>query len=222
MNGTLKTIIAFAVGAGCGGFTMFKILSASYEQQLNDELDQFRAADERRKNRPTNPIYVANDIESVKTTYNIARQKAEDIPEDEESETDEENVPEYGVFPLPYPISEEEYSTERLDLDKLSLTYYLADNTLCDDQEVPVDDILQLVGQEMEDYFASASVRTKTKYDKTTFARNESLGADFEISINPGSYAKNVVGYIGNVEEDVPVVAKKSRRKKEEVNGDNE
>ena len=196
-----KFVISFLLGAGVGGLVTWKLLASHYEGILQDELDSIEAELlKKRVNEKDRGELVTNEYENVKKRFNIEEQRAEDVDPDEEEEVDfpddYETPPQFDVYPVPYPISEEEFSTECLEYDKLSLKYYTDDSTLCDDQEVPIDDPLQVVGEETADYLSAFLNHPQHEdLDYTIYVRNEGTTADYEITIVENSYAAEVLGY---------------------------
>ena len=196
-----KFVISFLLGAGVGGLVTWKLLASHYEGILQDELDSIEAELLKKKveEKKDRGDLVSNEYENVKKRYNIEEQRAEDVdPDEEEVDFPDDYVapPEYDTYPVPYPISEEEFSTECLEYDKLSLKYYTDDSTMCDDQEVPVDDPLQLVGEETADYLAAFLNHPQHEdLDHTIYVRNEGTTADYEITIIENGYAAEVLGY---------------------------
>ena len=230
-----KFVISFLLGAGVGGLVTWKLLASHYEGILQDELDSIEAEliKKRVNEKKDRGELVTNEYENVKKRFNIEEQRAEDVDPDEEEEDvdfpDDYVAPsEYDTYPIPYPISEEEFSTECLEYDKLSLKYYTDDSTLCDDQEVPVDDPLQLVGEETADYLAAFLNHPQHEdLDHTIYVRNEGTTADYEITIVENEYAAEVLGYDtgkknGHPPRKIPPERKKGGKRKKVEDGDDE
>lgn len=233
-----KFVISFLIGAGLGSLVTWKLLENHYEGILQDELDSIEAKllKERAPSRERGEL-VTNEYENVKKRFNIEEQRAEDVdPDEEEDEVDFPDdyttPPEYDTYPVPYPISEEEFSTECLEYDKLSLKYYTDDSTLCDDQDVPVDDVPQLIGEETADYlsdYLTAFVNHPQHegLDHTIYVRAEGTTADYEITIVENGYAQEVLGYDtgkknGPPPRKIPPEKKKSGKGKKVEAGDDE
>lgn len=229
-----KFVISFLLGAGVGGLVTWKLLASHYEGILQDELDSIEAEllKKRVDEKKDRGELVTNEYENVKKRFNIEEQRAEDVDPDEEEEVDfpddYETPPQFDVYPVPYPISEEEFSTECLEYDKLSLKYYTDDNTLCDDQEVPVDDVIQLIGEETVDYLAEFLNHPQHEdFDHIIYVRAEGTTSDFEITIVENSYAAEVLGYDtgkknGPPPRKIPPEKKKSGKRKKVEAGDDE
>lgn len=232
-----KFVISFLLGAGVGGLVTWKLLAAHYEGILQDELDSIEAEllKKRVDEKKDRGEIVSNEYENIKKRYNIEEQRAEDVDPDEEPEEDEvdfpddyETPPQFDTYPVPYPISEEEFSTECLEYDKLSLKYYTDDSTLCDDQEVPIDDPLQVVGEETADYLTAFLNNPRHEdLDHTIYVRNEGTTADYEITIVENGYANEVLGYDtgkknGPPQRKIPPEKKKGGKGKKVEDGDDE
>ena len=85
----------------------------------------------------------------------------------------------------PYEISSDEYNDEFLDHDKVSIYYYVLDDTLCDEHEEVMDDLAGTVGL---DFFKTL------ENHPTAWVRNERLAIDYEICVVRSSYAEVVQG----------------------------
>lgn len=111
----------------------------------------------------------------------------EEATDDEEFEVGSEN--ESVDFDNPYIINESEFSEERLDHDKLTLTYFAADDTLVDEDESIISNPDDIIGYENLDM-----KNTTVDNPHTIYVRNERLGADYEICIDLNSYQEVVLG----------------------------
>lgn len=235
-----KFVISFLLGAGVGSLVTWKLTEAYVERLLQDELDSIEAEliKKRVNEKKDRGELVTNEYENVKKRFNIEDQRAEDVDPDEEEDDEVEfpddyaTPPQFDTYPVPYPISEEEFSTECLDYDKLSLRYYTDDSTLCDDQDVPVDDVPQLVGEETADYlsdYLTAFVNHPQHegLDHTIYVRNEGTTADYEITIIENGYAAEILGYDtgkknGPPPRKIPPEKKKGGKGKKVEDGDDE
>lgn len=120
---------------------------------------------------------------SITNVFDISEeiQAAED---DDDDTTGEEMTISSEV--TPYVITDEEYNNEYDDYDKISLYYYMLDDTLCEENEEIVDDIENTVGYDSLNLLATQT---------TAWVRNERLKADYEIIGLNQSYAKTVAGF---------------------------
>lgn len=90
----------------------------------------------------------------------------------------------------PYVITEAEFRIDREDLEKISITYYKGDDTLADEQDGYIPDPDGTVGLENLQFFGYG-----TNDERLLHIRNERVGADFEVTLNDGSFALEVLGF---------------------------
>lgn len=105
--------------------------------------------------------------------------------EDPGYEDNEGYIPTYpkeGPSPDPYPITPDQFLGDA-HLDKVTLTYYLEDDILIDEDERDVtNEIFNTVGYEFDEYFG--------RYlPDTAYIRNDMNGTDYEICLRHGSYS---------------------------------
>lgn len=93
--------------------------------------------------------------------------------------------------PEPYIITEDEFFGECETHQKLTITYYRGDRTLCDDQGVPVPDVRGTIGLGTTDKFG----KTEEEGRNVIYVRNPKLEADFEVCLDYGSYIGVVLHY---------------------------
>lgn len=102
---------------------------------------------------------------------------------------------------FPYVITVDEFQTERPEFDKTTITYYELDDTLCDDREVIVPDVDGTVGIEHLNQFGIGS-----QDDHIVYIRNERVATDFEVVLNKGYYAVEVLNMdLADVEPPAPM-----------------
>lgn len=101
----------------------------------------------------------------------------------------ERTVPEIPDKTKPYIISHDEYFEDESDYRRISLTWYAADSVLVDDREVPIREHVKTCGDFMNRFGEQSGDPS------IVFIRNEKLERDFEITLNRGSYAEQVLGY---------------------------
>jgi len=87
----------------------------------------------------------------------------------------------------PFLISEDEYMAGELNYAQVTVTYYVADDVLTDERDMPMDDVDRTVGQENLDKFGQ-----KSSDPNTAYVRNHRLEIDYEIVRDRGSYAKAI------------------------------
>jgi len=86
----------------------------------------------------------------------------------------------------PYLVSQESWGEPAFDdYDKLSLVYYVDDNTLTDESENIVEDIEAVVGSKNLTYFGG---NARSGDDLIIYVRNEKQKADYEVMMRQTSY----------------------------------
>ena len=95
----------------------------------------------------------------------------------------------------PYLISEEEYATTNLNYDKDSMTYYAEDDVLADDCDEMVDD-----PGRFDD--AVRMLLDSTNDETEVYIRDDSTYTDYAVAIANGSYQREVLGYIEELEDE--------------------
>lgn len=133
-----------------------------------------------------------NISKTYKTSYTDPADKeypSEEIDEEEEMYNRAEEI--YNSGSGIYIISAEEFNTEMLHYDKLTITYYDEDDTLADEQEEIITDIDDVVGDDALTKFGYMSGDADI-----VFVRNEGLAVDYEVIRVFKSYSETVLGII--------------------------
>lgn len=89
---------------------------------------------------------------------------------------------------VPYVLHVEEYEESEMGYDQITLTYYMGDDIVTDDQDVPVYRPQNIIG-EVRDLFGHGSQDPNVVY-----IRNENLRAEYEVLRDNGSYEVDVIG----------------------------
>jgi hypothetical protein len=100
-----------------------------------------------------------------------------------------------------YVISSEEFFENPKDYDQRTLTYYSKDDVLIEEHDVPIDDVVGMVGPVALDEFGNGS-----KDPNIVYVRNDRISMDFEICFDPDSFEETVLGHIKHSE--IPKVRK--------------
>ena len=90
----------------------------------------------------------------------------------------------------PYIISIEEYAEEFRNHEKVTVTYYEADETLADENDEMIHDIESNVGLDNVVRFGQGG----SKDENVVYVRNQRSGIDFEICRMTVGYAEHVLG----------------------------
>lgn len=83
-----------------------------------------------------------------------------------------------------YPITQEDWYLSEIKYDHVPLTWFMEDNTLCDDDDRLVEDVAGTVSEDFHLWFDEYHAEDKD----TLFVRNTNLLIDFEIAREEGSY----------------------------------
>lgn len=167
MNKTI-TFAAFILGAGIGAVAAWGYAKKKYEQIAQEEIDSvkkvFHEKREKHDEESVKPEGKTDErgnmntsIDQKYTDYNAGRiqKETDDIPGER-----------------PYVISPDEFG-EFDDYSKITLIFY-ADRVLCDDEDVPVDNVEELVGFDSLTHFGEFE-------DDSVFVRNDVRKTDYEI-----------------------------------------
>lgn len=90
----------------------------------------------------------------------------------------------------PYIISHQEFLENDGDFEQQTVTYFEGDDVLADETQAPVQNPLKLIGDEALSSFGYGSDDNRIVY-----VRNPKLEVDLEIIKSPGKFAKEVLGF---------------------------
>jgi len=115
----------------------------------------------------------------------------EDISEEpvEETESSDEEVHAWHEDGAIYEtldfelIGEREFETTQMDHTKTKLTYYVKDDILADDEKMMEASIEDTIGHEV------MGLLINNPYSYSLYVRYPTLGADYEVKMDPGSFA---------------------------------
>ncbi|MCA9367086.1 hypothetical protein KC887_02335 [Candidatus Kaiserbacteria bacterium] len=88
----------------------------------------------------------------------------------------------------PYILHQEEYFNDEKGYDQTTLTYYEGDETLCDDQQLPIPNLKSILGAKNLQWGHG------TANQDCVYIRNDRLKAEYEVLRDPGMYAVEVLG----------------------------
>ena len=198
MEKTGIAIISFIFGAVAGSIATYFVM----KQQMEPELEVVYEPNDEIKER------IKEDSEKkVDTERKVVTESTKQ--EDEQDKKEYENIirkynhqlkkPEVDIREMlnkkPYLISEEDYATTNLNYDKDSMTYYAEDDVLTDDCDEMVDD----PGR----FDEAVKVLLDSTNDETeVYIRDDSTYTDYAVSISNGSYQREVLGYVKELEDE--------------------
>lgn len=198
MEKTGIAIISFIFGAVAGSIATYFVM----KQQMEPELEVVYEPNDEIKERIKEDSEKKADTERKVVTESTKQ-------EDEQDKKEYENIirkynhqlkkPEVDIRDMlnkkPYLISEEDYATTNLNYDKDSMTYYAEDDVLTDDCDEMVDD----PGR----FDEAVKVLLDSTNDETeVYIRDDSTYTDYAVSISNGSYQREVLGYIEELEDE--------------------
>lgn len=125
--------------------------------------------------------------EAPEETRNIFERIADHEAEYQESTQPDISLP-ARIPNKPYIISYEEFMEDD-DYTKVSVSYFEEDETLCDERDQLIPDIMGTVGKENLDYFGALS-----EQEDIVLVRNTVLGVDYEILRREGTFSEKVLG----------------------------
>lgn len=224
---TLGGVTAGAVG---GYFYAMKSLERKYAEIAEEEIasvkDTYELLTKKGKykdDRVATDAYLAR-LDELQYWTQQEEAEVEDIIEGVEAEEeDEEEVEPLSAKPIivkkevnvmeeprdpkvPYLIHVDEFMNEREDHEKLTINYYVEDDTLADERDEIIPDVEGTVGTKNLDRWGDGSDSIYSVY-----VRNERLSCDFEVLREDTSYAKMMLGEKWENQE-IPVPRGKFRK----------
>lgn len=173
----LNSLFIFAAGAAIGSVVTLKVVKTKYERIAQEEIESVKEAYSKRYeaneeiskgladgvNEALEYVNLVSDEGYVTLTNKEGEQMTMDINDER----------------VPYVIPPEEFGDT--DYETLSYTYY-ADNVLTDDNDIPVDNVEEVVGVGSLDTFGEYE-------DDSVFVRNDAMKVDIEILLDYSKYA---------------------------------
>ena len=174
MNNTSKIVIAFLSGAAIGAFVTNRLVSARYEKESEDEIEEIRKyyknLVDRKREEHTNRINGDTNVIATERNDEYRTNQYDDILNEMNYISSEKGGKD--TVARMYVIPPEDFG-ELYNYDTVSLTFY-ADGVLTDECDEPIDDIDKLIGRESLTHFGQYE-------DDSVFVRNDILECDFEI-----------------------------------------
>lgn len=169
MNGTMKNLFIFVMGAGVGSVLTWKLIRDRYEQLVQEEIASVKEVFSRREQKPNEEN---NDIQDETNDEKPLREVYNEIIQDRDYTSYSEKKEKITTVDKPYVITPEEAGM--LDGYELFSLKYYSDGVLVDDNDEPIDDVDATVGLD--------SLETFGQYeDDAVYVRNDARKCDFEI-----------------------------------------
>lgn len=183
------------IGGTAGYFVTKKMLEADLQAQIDDVKEHYKLL--RKEGEYSSPENVPTSYEDTleglgysEEGFNLASEEPEELEdvlenvEDEEAEEREERFSNE-----PYVISVKEFMDDKEDYDKVTVTYFEGDDTLCDEREQIIPDIEGTVGSDSLTKFGQLSDDKNIVY-----VRNDIIQTDFEVALDKRDYSDVVLG----------------------------
>lgn len=219
VNKKLVSEITIGVISASAGLTAGYILAKKkFEKQANEAIQSVKETYDRRYKSGdySSPSTALEAVKELQEEREDIEEQLDDFTEEIAklgySEVDPDVVPgqpqtvilEEGITPVvlpevdsnkPYVITIEDFHDSEWDhFEKISLTYYEGDETLCDDRDEIIPDILNAIGDGYL-HFGEGS-----QDDDQVYIRNGKLYSDFEVTRSKGEYAQEVRGEAPDLE----------------------
>lgn len=194
----IKEIVIFGVGAALGFGSGYLYFKKKYERIANTEIDEVKAyyaekliSEKKRLDKLEEDSKKIDD--AIKDIYPVKKEAKTNYNKVSETDKKEEEIvkaeaesPEEDEPTKPYLITEEEFLNDKNDYDKISLTYYIFDDTLADECDEMID-IEETISSDIYDQIAGS--------DEDLYVRNNTLQTDFEIMRVESSFHDRYGGF---------------------------
>lgn len=201
-NRNLSNILVFVAGAAVGSLATWYFTKNYYKNIADEEIESVKETfgirsykDSQQEDEDTETYEESQPILAKHTTekpdimsYAAKIQNAGYVdysntgkPTGNTDETEEEAEEEKEVDDIARPYVIPPHDFDEIGYDTVTLTYY-ADGILTDEQDMPINDVDDLVGLESLDHFGEYE-------EDSVFVRNDTLRTDFEILADPRDYS---------------------------------
>ena len=186
-------VLLFVIGAAIGAGVTWKVTRTKYKAIADEEIASVKKA-----------YHTANEINISNTVTSNEVVKATDVGEKVKCKVSKDELEKQEIvrkeyvnivtesgysgkkpktdedYPRPYVISPDEFAGD-YEFDTVDITYF-ADGVLCDENDVPLEDIENTIGTD--------AVRHFGEYENdAVYVRNERLKCDYEILRDERKYA---------------------------------
>jgi hypothetical protein len=191
-------LLGTVVGAVATYYVLERLMAEKAEELVQAEIESLREVKAERHGSPEVIKVRSQDVHEKVVSKLGYKPKLENLhPVDSDEDEDEEDeemdpiakqIKEHGVSE-PYVISLEQFSEERDYYDKITIYYYNEDDTLADDNEEVIVDVIKHIGTDALTCFGDES-----DDEDIVYIRNEHLTTDYEVIRYHKSYQKTVLG----------------------------
>lgn len=197
MNDKVRDLLIFLMGATISALITYRVTKSRYEEIVEEEIEHIRedffkelgsSGESKTEDDEELDIDRAEDIRTnARLTKKYIRYNST-LDFDEPSATQD-------IFRGPYVISVTSFNEEMKHYDKVSLQYYNEDDTLTDETDEVINDLITLIGDHALVCFGDSD----SNDPDVVYIRNDQLGIDYEIVRLDKSYVETVLGIVGDV-----------------------
>lgn len=185
------------IGGTAGYFITKKKLEVDLQAQIDDVKEHYKLLRKEGEyaspeNVPTNYQDTLEGLGYSEEGFDLATSEAEELEGVlDDVEEYEEEIEEYEerFSNEPYVIPVKEFMDEKEEYDKITVTYFEGDDTLCDEREKIIPDVEGTVGTDSLTKFGHLSDDRNVVY-----VRNDILETDFEVTRDKREYSEVVLG----------------------------
>lgn len=168
-----SAVLLFVIGAAIGVAVTWKLTKTKYETIANDEIASVKKAYQKVKDPNISKPVASEEVIKETNEYISVVGKSGYVSK-------EEPITKTEDYPGPYIITPDEFAGD-YEFDTVDITYF-ADGVLCDENNVPLEDIENTIG--------NGAVRHFGEYENdAVYVRNERLKCDYEILRDERKYA---------------------------------
>ena len=179
MNNGIKFIFTFALGAAVGSVVTWKILETRYNELVEEEIESVKEVYSKHDSNEE-PELVKEESKQPTSVYNdILQNYTSSLNEEKEKGSSETMYDEKPEVVSPAEFGENE------DYGIISLTYF-ADGVLTDDQNIPINDVDDLIGEDSLTHFGEYE-------DDSVFVRDDRNECYYEILLDERRYSELTV-----------------------------
>ena len=214
MNKYTVHSVVCALGVLVGAVAARLWLKADYEIKTQTEIDSVKEAFRKREEdlvSHTERVISAEELNGHENAFNVEEARAVlgrypyasgGIPEQEvaeriqvfmanREESEDDDPPQVQArVGHPYVISDGDFLEGMPGYDKITITYYEADDILADDKEDVIHDVARYIGTD-----ALTAFNRKPGAEGVVYVRNTQLSTDFEVVLDRNSYSEVVLGF---------------------------
>lgn len=178
MKSILSSFLIFTAGAAIGSVVTWKLVKTKYEQIAQEEIESVKETFARRMGRDKKEEESVEKENKFEIPKSPERVRYEDIIDEHSYDYPREDDDEID---RPIIISPDEFG-EAFGYETVSLSYYAGDNVLTDELDEIIYDVEGTVGSDFASHFGEYE-------DDSVHVRNDKLKIDYEILLDPSSYA---------------------------------